>query len=101
MHLRQILGSVSKYYQKIQVRGISFDSRKVKRKDVFFAIEGKKTSGIKFINEAISKGASAVISSKTIRYKNKTIPLIIVKDVRKVLSEACSYFYKKKPRHLT
>ena len=100
MRLANIVKSVSKDYKEIPINGISFDSRKVKRKDVFFAIEGKKTSGIKFINEAISKGASAVISSKTIRYKNKTIPLIIVKDVRKVLSEACSYFYKKKPSNI-
>ena len=100
MRLANIVKSVSKDYKEIPINGISFDSRKVKRKDVFFAIEGKKTSGIKFINEAISKGASAVISSKTIKYKNKTIPLIIVKDVRKALSEACSYFYKKKPSNI-
>ena len=70
MRLANIVKSVSKDYKEIPINGISFDSRKVKRKDVFFAIEGKKTSGIKFINEAISKGASAVISSKTIKYKN-------------------------------
>ena len=48
MLLGQILKSVSKNFQKIPVKGISFDSRKVKKKDVFFAIKGKKKSGIKF-----------------------------------------------------
>jgi len=51
MHLGRLLKSVSKDYQKIQVRGISFDSRKVKKGDIFFAIKGNQTSGIKFIND--------------------------------------------------
>ncbi len=97
MFLGQLLKSVSKNYQKIRVHGISFDSRKVKKNYIFFAIKGSQTSGIKFINNAISKGASAIISSKKIKYKNRQIPLILVNDVRKSLSEACSNFYTKKP----
>jgi len=97
MFLGQLLKSVSKNYQKIRVHGICFDSRKVKKNYIFFAIKGSQTSGIKFINNAISKGASAIISSKNVKYKNRKIPLILVNDVRKSLSEACSNFYIKKP----
>ena len=94
MHLGQLLKSVGKEYQKIQVRGISFDSRKVKKKDIFFAIEGNHTSGIKFINDAILKGASVIISSKKKKIKNFKIPIVIVMDVRKSLAEASSKFFK-------
>ena len=100
MYLGQLLKSVSKKYQKIDVQGISFDSRKVKKKDIFFAIQGNQTSGIKFINQAISKGASAIICDKKIRYKNCPIPIIIVKNIRGSLSEACSSFYRKKPKNI-
>ena len=100
MLLGQILKSVGKNYQKIFVRGISFDSRKTKKQDIFFAIEGNKTSGIKFVNEAVLKGASVIVSSKKTKYYNYPIPLILVKDVRKSLSEACSNFYKKKPTNI-
>ena len=100
MLLGQLLKSVSKNYQKIYVRGISFDSRKVQKRDIFFAIKGNQTSGIKFINDALSKGASAVISSEKVKYKNRQIPLVLVKNVRKSLSEACSNFYKKKPPNI-
>ena len=55
MLLGQLLKSVSKNYQKIQVRGICFDSRKVKKDYIFFSIKGNKTSGNKFINDAISR----------------------------------------------
>ena len=92
MLLGNLIKSVRKDYQKIPVDGISFDSRKVEERDIFFAIKGKQTSGIKFINDAISKGASAIISSKKAKYKNCQIPLILVKDVRRSLSEACSSF---------
>ena len=34
------------YDQKIKVSGVSFDSRKVKKNYIFFAIEGQQTSGI-------------------------------------------------------
>ena len=84
----------------VRVNGISFDSRKVKKGDIFFAIKGNQTSGIKFINEAISKGASVIISSKKVKYKNGQAPIIVVKNVRSSLSEACSNFYKKKPTNI-
>ena len=100
MLLGKLLKSVSKNYRKIPVGGISFDSRKGKKRDIFFAIKGNQTSGIKFINDALSKGASAIISSKKVKYKNRQIPLILVKNVRKSLSEACSNFYKKKPTNI-
>jgi len=100
MRLGNLLKFTNKNYRKISVRGISFDSRKVKKRDIFFAIKGNKKSGVNFINDAISKGASVIVSSKKIKYKNSNVPLLLVKDVRKSLSEACSKFYKKKPTNI-
>ena len=79
------------------MEGICFDSRKAKKNDIFFAIKGNKTSGKKFIKEAISKGVSAIVSNKKNKFYNSKIPLLVVNDVRRCLSEACSNFYKKKP----
>jgi len=97
MLLRNLLSSIKKDYQKISVNGISFDSRQVKKKYVFFAIKGNKISGNKFINDAILRGASAIVCNKKIKIKKSKTPLILVKDVRASLSEACSNFYKNKP----
>ena len=96
MFLGNLLRSVKKDYQRIPVNGISFDSRKVKKRYVFFAVKGNQTSGTRFIEDAISRGASAIISSKKVKNKKCRIPLILVKDVRASLTEACSNFYKKK-----
>jgi len=99
MLLGNLLKSASKKYKKISVKGISFDSRKVRKKDIFFAIEGNNTSGIKYIDHAISKGASVIVSDKKIKHKSH-VPLLFVKDARKSLSEVCSNFYKKKPKNI-
>ena len=99
MRLGNLIKSVNKKYQKIPVSGISFDSKKVQKENIFFAIEGNKISGSKFINEAIGKGSSAIIASKK-RIIQKKIPFILVKDARKSLSEASSNFYKEKPSNI-
>jgi len=98
-----LLGSLvrsKKKYQRIPVTGISYDSRVVKKGDIFFAIRGHQTSGSKFINESIKKGASAIIVDKKEKYKNYKIPIISTNDVRKSLAEAASKFYRKKPLNI-
>ena len=100
MLLGKLLKFTNKKYRKIRVNSISFDSRKIKKKDIFFAIKGNQTSGTKFIKDAISKGASIIVSDKKTKYKNHKTPYLLVKDVRKSLAEASSNFYKKKPSNI-
>jgi len=100
MLLGKLIKCSDKNYRKISVKGIAFDSRSVKKGDIFFAIEGNKNQGRKFITEALSKGASVIISDKKLKYSNRKIPLLVVKDVRKKLTEASSKFYRKKPKNI-
>ena len=99
MLLGNLLKLTSQKYKDIPVEGIAFNSKEVKKNYIFFAIDGNKTSGKKFIKEAILKGASVIIANKKIKKKIK-IPTVIVKDTRESLSEACSKFYKKKPLNI-
>ena len=100
MLLSDLLKSESKNYKKIFVNNICFDSRKIKKNDVFFSISGNSESGHKFIKDAVSAGASAIITDKKIKNKSYKIPLIKVNNVRKILSKACSKFYKIKPKNI-
>ncbi|HBP09964.1 MAG TPA: UDP-N-acetylmuramyl peptide synthase, partial [Treponema sp.] len=43
------------------IEGLAFDSRDVKENYLFFALPGTHTTGNKFIAQAVSCGASAVI----------------------------------------
>ena len=83
-------------FLKFQNRNFSINSKKVKKNDIFFAIEGSKQSGNLYSSEALSRGAYKVVTSKNIRNKN----YIIVKNVRKFLAEACSVKYKEKPKNI-
>ena len=100
MLLGNILKFVKNSQTKIPINGISFNSKKVKKNFIFFAIEGTKVSGVNYIKEAIKYGASAIVSEKKINLPNKKIVFILVKDSRKSLAQASSNFYKKKPKHI-
>ena len=100
MQLGSLLNSVPKKYNKISVKGICFDSRKIKKNQIFFAIKGKKNSGINYIKEAVFKGASAIIINKKNRLINNKTKIIKVENVRESLSEACKNFFQKKPKSI-
>ncbi len=74
------------------IEGITYDSRKVEKNFVFFAIVGYKDDGSSYIADAINKGALAVISDsdKSIIYKEicekNNVWLIILKNIRKFLA---------------
>ena len=57
--------------KNILIRGLSANSKFVKKGFIFFAIKGFKVDGEKFINEAIKKGASVIVCSKRSNYNNK------------------------------
>ena len=76
MLLGNLLNLKRKKYRNIFLNGISFDTRNIKKKDIFFSIKGKSITGDKFINEAILKGASGIISEKKQKRKNNKIHFI-------------------------
>jgi UDP-N-acetylmuramoyl-L-alanyl-D-glutamate--2,6-diaminopimelate ligase len=49
----------------IEINGICSDSRNIQQGDLFIAIPGERHHGIEFVDQAISKGARAVISDTT------------------------------------
>ena len=100
MLLGNLLNLKRKKYRNIFLNGISFDTRNIKKKDIFFSVKGNKTSGDQFINEAILKGASGIVSENKQKSKNDKIHFIKVSDVRKSLAIAASNFYKKKPPNI-
>ncbi len=52
----------------VEVRGVQYDSRKVSAGDVFVAMRGGTSDGNDFIDAAIRKGASAVVTDSLERF---------------------------------
>jgi murE/murF fusion protein len=57
MQLKDYIPNVKKKYSKIFFSGISFNSSKVKKDNIFFAIKGNKLDGNQYIDDAIKRGA--------------------------------------------
>ena len=100
MLLKNLINNLSPDVGKLKIRGLSLDSRNVKKGDLFISIKGNKFNANNYIEEAISKGAKAVIYSGSVKKKYKNIILIKVKDTRKKLAELSTKYYKNKPKNI-
>ena len=79
MLLKNLIKNVSGRNKDIFISGISSNSKEIKKNFIFFAIKGKEINGEKFINDAISKGATVVICSKKCKIKKKDVLVIKTK----------------------
>lgn len=68
---------------------IQFDSRKIKKGDIFVAIKGLTVDGHDYIDQAFKNGASVVYGEKDIKKSN----YIRVFDSRAKLGELCNEYY--------
>ena len=73
MQLKDYIPNLKKNFRKIFFSGISFDSSKVKKNDIFFAIKGNKVDGNDFIQAAIKKGSKIIITENKIKKFQKGI----------------------------
>jgi len=82
------------------ITSIEYDSRKAGPNTMFFALSGLHTDGHKYINDAISKGAAAVVHEAEIPKKEAGIAYIKVKNSRFAMSPAAAAFYGYPSRRL-
>ena len=62
MLLKDYIPNVNKKYKRIFFSGVTFDSSKVKKDNIFFAIKGNKFDGNNYIDLAIQKGSKIVVT---------------------------------------
>ena len=100
MLLKNYVNNLSKKFSEHKFKGIAFNSKKVKKGYIFFAIKGTKLDGKNFIKEAIKKGAKTIICDNCKDgYKGKILYLRS-RDVRSSLAKFANKIYKQKPKNL-
>ena len=77
------------------VRGIQYDSRKVKPGDAFVAMRGEVTDGNKYIDGAIERGAVAVISDSSAEHSRTNVAWAKVSHGRRALATASANLFGK------
>ncbi|MDD3818762.1 MAG: UDP-N-acetylmuramoyl-L-alanyl-D-glutamate--2,6-diaminopimelate ligase, partial [Actinomycetota bacterium] len=77
----------------VEIKNISINSKKAEKGSLFVAIEGFKCDGHDFIEEAVSAGASAVVTQKRVNIPSN-ITQVVVNNTRKALPLLCRNFYR-------
>ena len=100
MYLGNYLENISKKYYKIKFSGLAFNSKQVKKNNIFFALRGNKFNGNNFILDAINRGAKVIVSDKNFKTDKKNLIFIRNKNPRKLLAEISYKMLIKKPENL-
>ena len=71
----------------VDISGVSIDTRTLKESELYIAIRGENLDGHDFIPEAIAKGASGIVASRTWYSENQSavqedVPLFLVTDTQ-------------------
>ncbi len=100
MLLGNYFHKINKNYRNFSFSGISFNTKSIKKNNIFFAIKGNSIDGNKFIPKAIKKGSKIIVTEgKTNQFQNGIL-YIHTKNVRKLLAETAFKIYNKKPKNL-
>ena len=84
------------------IRGVCYDSRAVAPGDLFFAIRGEASDGHDYLEQAIERGAAALIveqAPQTLDLRGR--PVVTVEDSRSALAPIACCFYGDPANELT
>jgi len=90
---RQVIGPVDRV-----VEGIAYDSRRVQRNGLFVALRGEKSDGHQFIEQAVEKGATVIVTEHEVQSPRATC--VVVEDTRSALADLAATFYEHPARRL-
>ena len=83
------------------ISGLVIDSRRVAPGNLFFALPGLRADGAMFIDEAMSRGAVAVVTEKMPAHPPAKVTFIQVADARAALARVAQRFFKFPDRDMT
>lgn len=90
---RQIIGPLDRV-----VESIAYDSRRVQGNGLFVALRGEKSDGHAFIEQAIEKGASVIVTEQEVQHAHATC--VVVDNTRQALADLGAAFYDRPTRRL-
>lgn len=77
-----------------EVKGICFDSRKVDEGSLFIAVKGTQVDGHDYVDQAIAKGATAIVAENALENIAEGIAVIRVKNSAESLGLIAANFYQ-------
>lgn len=92
-------GAVQEDSSAVSVSGISYDSRRVRRGDLFVALPGRNADGAAFAGEALRRGAAAVLHAGRLALP-KGAGGIRCGDPRRAMGDVAAAFWDDPTAHL-
>ncbi len=80
-----------------EIGGISYNSKKTKRGDLFICLTGEHVDGHEYAEEAVANGAMACVVERRL---NLDIPQIVVSDTTEAIAEIADLFYSSPSKKL-
>lgn len=80
-----------------QINSFVMDSREVKKGSLFICIKGFTVDGHDFVEDAVKKGAVAIIAEKEME---TSVPVITVRDTKRAMAVLADYFYDQPTQKL-
>jgi len=88
VHLNSVTGDRNK-----DVSGVSFNSREVKKGDLFVAVRGTQVDGHNFITQALDSGAVAIVCEEMPSEVSDGITYVVVENSAQALGIIASNYY--------
>jgi UDP-N-acetylmuramoyl-L-alanyl-D-glutamate--2,6-diaminopimelate ligase len=82
---------------EIAISGLTADSREVLPGYVFAALAGTRADGSRFIADAVSRGAAAVLAGRDAVMGGSRIPVMVAANPRRALALMAARFYAVQP----
>jgi len=82
----------------VPIKGLAADSREVRPGFLFAALPGVKTDGARFIQDAVQRGAAAVLVARGASPGTVSAPIIEDSDPRRRLALIAARFYGPQPK---
>jgi UDP-N-acetylmuramoyl-L-alanyl-D-glutamate--2,6-diaminopimelate ligase len=83
------------------ISGLVMDSRRVVPGNLFFALPGLRADGASFLDEAVSRGASAIVTQRMPAHPPGKVTFIQVADARAMLARVAQRYYRHPDREMT
>ncbi|MCJ7842184.1 UDP-N-acetylmuramoyl-tripeptide--D-alanyl-D-alanine ligase [Lederbergia sp. NSJ-179] len=84
-------------YKDHSIKGIAFDTRMMEEGNLFVPLKGENADGHQYVENAIAKGAGAVLWQKDMPYPPEELPVLMVKDTLVALQELAHSYRKQIP----
>jgi UDP-N-acetylmuramoyl-L-alanyl-D-glutamate--2,6-diaminopimelate ligase len=86
---------------QVEISGVRYDSRTVEPGSVFVAVRGQQVDGNRFIDEAVERGAVAIVSEASVPDSVGPVAWLQVDSDRRALAALASRFYARPTDRLT